>query len=173
MHLKAHYVRAMEWLYLGCIVVSACALVLITFAIPYGVFMRYVMNASSSWPEPFAVLMMVMFTFVGGAAAYRANVHICVEMLTSAVPPALRKVLLRVADLCMGATALFMIKYGIELVKVTMGQTIGEFPWLSVGVTYMPIPLGGLFALLFIIEKLWVGEPPATSIMFRDQPLTE
>jgi TRAP-type C4-dicarboxylate transport system permease small subunit len=73
----------------------------------------------------------------------------------------------------MGATALFMIKFGIELVRVTMGQTIGEFPWLSVGVTYMPIPLGGFLVLLFIIEKLWVGEAPADSIMFRDQPLTE
>lgn len=173
MSLKAQYARGMEWLYLVCIAVSATTLVLITLAIPYGVFMRYVMNSASSWPEPFSVLMMIMFTFVGGAAAYRANVHIAVQMLTSAVSPAVRKVLLRMADLCMGATALFMIFYGIELVKVTMGQTIGEFPSLSVGVTYMPIPLGGLFTLLFIIEKLWVGEPPATSIMYRDQPLTE
>ena len=30
-------------------------------------------------------MMMVMFSFVGGAAAYRANVHIAVEMLTDAV----------------------------------------------------------------------------------------
>jgi hypothetical protein len=27
-----------------------------------------------------------------------------------------------------------------------------------------------LFTLLFIIERLWVGPPPATSVMFRDQP---
>ena len=173
MSLKAHYARAMDWLYLACIVVSASALVLITLAIPYGVFMRYVMNAAASWPEPLSVLMMVMFTFVGGAAAFRANVHISVEMLTSAVPVAVRKGLLMAANLCMVATVLFMIVYCIELVRVTMGQTIGEFPSLSVGVTYMPIPLGGFFTLLFIIEKLWVGEPLATSMMFRDQALTE
>ena len=173
MSLKKNYARAMEWLYLGCICLSAATLVLITLAIPYGVFMRYVMGASASWPEPFSVLMMVMFTFVGGAAAYRANVHIAVEMLTSAVPPFARKVLLRVADLCMIATALFMMVYGVELVKVTLGQTIGEFPLLSVGITYLPIPLGGFFTLLFVIEKLWLGEPPVTSFMFRDQPLTE
>ncbi|MDP3753513.1 MAG: TRAP transporter small permease [Polaromonas sp.] len=173
MTFKARYTRAMDWLYLACMVVSASALVLITLAVPYGVFMRYVMNAAASWPEPFSVLMMVMFTFVGGAAAFRANVHISVEMLTSAVPAAVRQGLLVAARLCMVATALFMIVYGIELVRVTMGQTIGEFPSLSVGVTYMPIPLGGFFTLLFIIEKLWIGEPPATSMMFRDQPLTE
>ena len=43
----------------------------------------------------------------------------------------------------------------------------------SVGVTYLPIPLGGLFTLLFIIERLWLGAPPPESIMYRDQPLAE
>ena len=54
--MKAVYAAAMERLYLACIVVSAVALVAITLVIPYGVFMRYVMNNASSWPEPFSVL---------------------------------------------------------------------------------------------------------------------
>ena len=167
------YAAAMERLYLGCIVVSATALVAITLVIPYGVFMRYVMNSASSWPEPFSVLAMVLFSFVGGAAAFRANVHICVQMLTDAVPAAVRGWLLKLADLAMIATALFMLIYGTQLVRVTWGQTIGEFPTLSVGVTYLPIPLGGLFTLLFIVERLWLGLPPPSSIIHRDQPLAE
>ena len=71
----------MEWLYLGCVVLSGSALVAITLIIPAGVFMRYVMNNPLSWPEPAAVVMMVMFSFIGGAAIYRANVHIAVEAL--------------------------------------------------------------------------------------------
>jgi hypothetical protein len=27
--------------------------------------------------------------------------------------------------------------------------------------------------LLFVIERLWLGEPPATSFTFRDQPQSE
>ena len=173
MGIKAAFARAMEALYLACIIVSATSLVLITLAIPYGVFMRYVMKSAASWPEPFSVLAMVLFSFVGGAAAYRANVHICVQMLTNAVSPAVRFWLLKLADLGMIATALFMLVFGAQLVKVTWGQTIAEFPSLSVGVTYLPIPLGGLFTLLFIIERLWLGSPPPGSIMFRDQPLAE
>ncbi|MEO7548863.1 MAG: TRAP transporter small permease [Ramlibacter sp.] len=173
MSARAAYARGMEQLYLGCIVVSATALVLITLVIPYGVFMRYVLNSASSWPEPFSVLAMVLFSFVGGAAAFRANVHICVQMLTDAVAPAVRFWLLKLADLCMVATALFMLVYGTQLVNVTWNQTIGEFPALSVGITYLPIPLGGLFTLLFIIERLWLGPPPPESIMYRDQPLAE
>ena len=163
----------MERLYLACIVVSATALVLITLVIPYGVFMRYAMNSAASWPEPFSVLAMVLFSFVGGAAAYRANVHICVQMLTDAVPARVRGWLLKLADLCMIAAACFMLFYGAQLVKVTWGQTIAEFPTLSVGITYLPIPVGGLITLLFIIERLWLGAPPPESIMYRDQPLAE
>ena len=173
MNIKAAYARAMEMLYLACIVVSATSLVLITLVIPYGVFMRYVMKSAASWPEPFAVLAMVLFSFVGGAAAYRANVHICVQMLTNAVSPAIRGWMAKLADLGMIATALFMLYFGAQLVKVTMGQTIAEFPSLSVGITYLPIPLGGLFTLLFILERLWIGSPPPESIMYRDQPLSE
>jgi TRAP-type C4-dicarboxylate transport system permease small subunit len=173
MKVRALYARAMEALYLACIVISATALVLITLIIPYGVFMRYVMSSASSWPEPFSVLAMVLFSFLGGAAAYRANVHICVQMLTDAVSPPARKVLLLLADICMIATALFMVVYGTQLVQITWNQTIAEFPKLSVGLTYLPIPLGGLFTLLFIIERLWVGAPPPESIMYRDQPLAE
>ena len=171
--MKAAYAAAMERLYLACIVVSASALVAITLVIPYGVFMRYVMNSASSWPEPFSVLAMVLFSFVGGAAAYRAGAHISVQMLTDAVPAAVRGVLLRLADAAMVATALFMLVYGTQLVRTTWGQTIAEFPTLSVGITYLPIPVGGLFTLLFIVEKLWLGTPPPGSIMYRDQPLPE
>jgi TRAP-type C4-dicarboxylate transport system permease small subunit len=171
--MKAAYAAAMERLYLACIVVSAVALVAITLVIPYGVFMRYVMNSASSWPEPFSVLAMVLFSFLGGAAAYRANVHIAVQMLTDAVPAPARRALLLLADLAMVATALFMIVYGTQLVRATWGQTIAEFPTLSVGITYLPIPVGGLFTLLFIVERLWLGMPPPTSVMYRDQPLAE
>jgi len=171
--MKAAYAAAMERLYLACIVVSAVALVAITLVIPYGVFMRYVMNSASSWPEPFSVLAMVLFSFVGGAAAYRANVHIAVQMLTDAVPASARRALLLLADLAMTATALFMMVYGTQLVRATWNQTIAEFPTLSVGITYLPIPVGGLFTLLFIVERLWLGMPPPTSVMYRDQPLAE
>ncbi len=66
--MKMKYRQAMEWLYLACVVLSGAALVAITLIIPAGVFMRYVMNNPMAWPEPAAVIMMVMFSFLGGAA---------------------------------------------------------------------------------------------------------
>ena len=165
---KQRYQQAMERLYIGCIVISAVALVAITLIIPLGVFMRYVMNSPLSWPEPASVIMMVMFSFLGGAAVYRANVHIAVEALLNAVPPHVRRGMVHGVNGCMAAISLFMLLYGIQLCITTRFSTIAEFPWLSVAIAYLPIPVAGLFTLLFLIERVWIGDPPATSIMYRD-----
>jgi TRAP-type C4-dicarboxylate transport system permease small subunit len=167
--MKQKYQVAMEWLYLACVALSGAALVAITLIIPAGVFMRYVMNNPMAWPEPAAVIMMVMFSFLGGAAVYRANVHIAVEALLNAVPPNVRKAMLWGVDACMTATALFMLVYGIQLCIATQFSTMAEFPSLSVAIVYAPIPVAGLLTLLFIIEKVWVGPPPRTSVMYTDQ----
>ena len=41
------------------------------------------------------------------------------------------------------ATNLFMLWWGIKLVQTTWYQSIAEFPIVSVGVSYLPIPIGG------------------------------
>ena len=159
----------MEALYLVCIVISGAAMVVITLIIPLGVFMRYVMNSALSWPEPASVIMMVAFSFLGGAAVYRAKVHVAVEALLNAVNEGTRRAMLWAVDACMMLTALFMLGYGVHLCQVTWHQSIAEFPGLPVGVTYLPIPIAGALTLLFIIEKIWLGEPPQDSVMYSDQ----
>lgn len=170
MNAKLRYAQAMEGLYLACIVLSGAALVIITLIIPLGVFARYVLNSPLSWPEPAAIVMMVMFSFVGGAAVYRANVHVAVEALLNAVKPAVRRVMVVGVDLCVAVTAVFMLGYGVQLCQITWHQTMAEFPTLKQGIVYMPIPVAGLLTLLFLIERVWTGAPPKTSLMYSDQP---
>ncbi|MDQ3027020.1 MAG: TRAP transporter small permease [Pseudomonadota bacterium] len=167
--MKARYAQAMEGLYIACIAVSGAALVVITLIIPLGVFTRYVLNHPLAWPEPAAVIMMVMFSFLGGAAVFRAHGHIAVEALLNAVNPPTRRAMQWGVNACMAAIALFMLGYGGQLCLVTRFQTVAEFPSIPVGVVYLPIPVAGLITLLFLIERLWVGEPPQTSYMFSDQ----
>ena len=40
-------------------------------------------------------------------------------------------------------TNLFMLWYGIKLVQAIWYQSIAEFPLVSVGVSYLPVPIGG------------------------------
>jgi TRAP-type C4-dicarboxylate transport system permease small subunit len=163
------YRRSMDGLYAACVGLSATALVLITLAICYGVFMRYALNAAASWPEPFAVILMVMFSFLGGAAVYRANGHIAVTAVVVAVPPVLRSPLRWLADLAVAAAALFMLIYGAKLVSATWYQGLAEFPAFPVGLNYLPIPLAGLITFAFLLERLWLGPPPSDSISNLDR----
>jgi TRAP-type C4-dicarboxylate transport system permease small subunit len=166
--MKAAYVRAMDLVYLACIAIAGFGVVTMALVIPYGVFMRYVLNSAVPWPEPMSVLMMVVFTFLGAAACYRAGVHIAVALLTDRVPEGMRLAASLLVDLLMAALALFMVVYGAELVMLTMNQVIAEFPFLPVGVTYLPIPVGGAVTLLFVLEHAWVGPPPRDSIVHRE-----
>ncbi|WP_280150541.1 TRAP transporter small permease [Piscinibacter sp. XHJ-5] len=168
--MKKLYRQAMEWLYIACICVAGTVMVAMTIIIPYGVFMRYAMNSPSSWPEPAGVLLMVVFSFIGGAAAYRARAHIAVSTLLNALGDKNRARTEFVAEIGMAVIGVFMIKWGILLVEATWHNTIAEFPGLSAGLTYMPIPVSGVVMILFVIERLWLGDAPPDSFTFRDQP---
>jgi TRAP-type C4-dicarboxylate transport system permease small subunit len=153
--------RAMDGLYLLCVVVAGVAFVLISAVIPWAVFTRYVMNSAASWPEPMAVLLTIMLTFIGAAACYRRRQHMHIGYFTGLLPVLGQRLSAIAAELAVGAMALFMAWYGTNLVIATWHNTIGDFPFLSVGITYLPIPVGGVFLLLFVIERLLIGQPPS------------
>jgi TRAP-type C4-dicarboxylate transport system permease small subunit len=152
--------RAMDYLYLACVVVGTTALVLISAVIPWAVFTRYVLNSAASWPEPLAILLTIVLTFIGAAAAYRLNLHMNISYFADKLPAPGRALLNLVVQLLMALIATFMIVWGERLVDVTWHNTIPDFPFLSVGVTYLPIPVGGVCLLLFIIERIVLGMPP-------------
>ena len=60
-----------------------------------------------------------------------------------------------------------------DMVRGLQHNTIAEFPSLPTGVTYLPIPVAGFVTLLFVIERMWLGDAPPDSFTFRDQPQTE
>jgi TRAP-type C4-dicarboxylate transport system permease small subunit len=157
--MRSLYALWMAKLYWICIWLAGVSLIVMSIIIPWGVYTRYVLGSGSAWPEPLAILLMIVFTFAGGAACYRANAHIAVELFVAMMPPSAQRIVLGLVDLLMALLALFMVFWGFELVATTWYQVIGEFPWLSVGITYAPLPIGSLITLLFIIERVWCGEP--------------
>lgn len=138
----------MDHLYLLCVIIGCTALVLISAVIPWAVFTRYVLNSAASWPEPLAVLLTIVLTFIGAAAGYRLNLHMNVSYFADQLPARFRPLLDLIVELLMALIAIFMIVWGGSLVEVTWHNTIADFPFLSVGVTYLPIPIGGVCLLL-------------------------
>jgi TRAP-type C4-dicarboxylate transport system permease small subunit len=83
-----------------------------------------------------------------------------VSFFVSLLPQGLQRATALLVELLMGSVAWFMVDWGSKLVAATWHNSIADFPGLSVGVTYLPIPLGGAILLLFILERLAIGPPP-------------
>ena len=163
--MKAQYIRLMDALHRACLVIAGVCLVIITMIIPWGVFTRYVLNSASSWPEPLAVLLMIVLSFFSAIICYREYLHIGVGLLPASLDEPARSALGWFLEFCMLVTNLFMLVWGIKLVQTTMHQSIAEFPWLSVGISYLPVPVAGAITALFIVERLMTRE------FFREQTI--
>lgn len=155
--------RAMDGLYRLCVGIAGAALVLISAVVPWAVYTRYVLNRAASWPEPAAVLLTIVLTFFGAAACYRLQLHMNVSALVRLFPPAGQRICATVAELLMALVAGFMVVWGTSLVTATWQNSISEFPFLPVGLTYLPIPVGGAILFLFVLERLLLGPPPAAA----------
>jgi len=151
--------RGNDVLYSACVALGGTALVLISAVIPWAVYTRYVLNRAASWPEPFAVLLTIVLTFFGAAACYRRGAHMSIAAFVNMLPAAVRRAVDLAAEVLVGLFALFMGIYGAKLVAATWYNTIPDFPALSVGVTYLPIPIGGAILLCFVIERVTIGPP--------------
>jgi TRAP-type C4-dicarboxylate transport system permease small subunit len=152
----------MNALYALCVCVAGTALVLISAVIPWAVYTRYVLNRAASWPEPMAVLLMIVLTFFGAAACYRVGLHMRMSFFVSLLPPRWQRASACLAEALMALIALFMVNWGAKLVAATWQNSIADFPSLSVGVTYLPIPVGGAILFLFVVERLAIGPPAQT-----------
>lgn len=148
----------MDAMHRACLFLAGSCLVIITLIIPWGVFTRYVLNSASSWPEPMAILLMIVLSFLSAVICYREHLHIAVGMLPSALTGVSKLLLGFAIELAMLFTNLFMLWYGTKLVMTTWYQSIAEFPLVSVGVSYLPVPIGGAITALFVIERMWTLE---------------
>ncbi|CAG8871104.1 hypothetical protein PS627_04284 [Pseudomonas fluorescens] len=166
--MKSFFLRLNDALYTSCIWVAGLSILTMTLIIPWGIFARYVLGTGSSWPEPVAILLMVVFAFIGAAASYRAGAHMAVAMVIDRMKPALRKSTALVVQLLMLLVCVFMTYYGYKLCMTTWNQFLATLPSVRVGMTYAPIPIGGAVTLCFVIEKLILGDQSHRKVMRFD-----
>lgn len=145
-------------IYRACTATAGLAIVIMALIIPWGVFSRYALGQGLGWPEPVAILLMVLFTFIGAAASYRAGAHMAVQVLSDRLPDMAQPFLTLFVRLAMGAISLFMLIWGYKLCVATWNQYLSTLTWMRVGISYAPIPLGGFVTLLFVIEQLLYGD---------------
>ncbi|MFK3775464.1 TRAP transporter small permease [Pseudomonas sp. NPDC089406] len=156
--MKSLFLSVNDTLYRSCIWIAGLSILTMSLIIPWGIFARYVLGTGSSWPEPVSILLMVVFTFVGAAASYRAGAHMAVAMITDRLPPLQRRLLSVFVQVLMIVVCVFMTWYGTQLCITTWNQSLASLPGVRVGMTYAPIPVGGVLTLSFVLEKLLLGD---------------
>jgi TRAP-type C4-dicarboxylate transport system permease small subunit len=104
--------------------ISGTGLVLMTAAVAWQVFGRYVLNATPIWTEVTSVLLMGWFIFLGAAVGIREGYHLSFDILLYALPRRAKEVLYTISDLLVAAFAAGMTIYGIELSIGTWRATI-------------------------------------------------
>lgn len=152
------YSRLMDAVYLLCMMIAAVALMLMVAVIPVGIFARYVMNAALSWPEPVAIVCMIIFTFIGAPVGYRAGTHICVSMVTDRLSPRGQKIAMLVSNLLMLAACVIIFQASYALCEAMWFQPQASLPAVTFGQMYLPIPVGALLTILFVVERLLCGD---------------
>ncbi len=132
---------------------AGIGLVVMTIIVFAQVFARYVMNDSLLWVEPSAILLMSWFIFLGSAVGVHENFHMGFDVLMHFLPERFGTWLRLASDLAVLAFGLGMVVYGGQLMLKTWGATLPVIR-LPGGFSYMPLFVGGVLIVLFILEHI-------------------
>ena len=147
-----------------CRLLTGVSLVVLTAIFGWLVFGRYVLNATPTWVEQVALLLVMTITFLGAAVGVHENTHLSVNLLRQGSPPRLRTAWVVATDLMMVAFGALMLRYGGELTLFKWGSNIPLLRWPE-GLRSLPLTVGGGLIVLFAgghLLRLAVGRDART-----------
>jgi TRAP-type C4-dicarboxylate transport system permease small subunit len=100
-----------------CVLVASVALVVLIAAFGWLVFGRYVLNATPTWVEQLALLLICYIAFLGAAAGVKEDSHIGVTLFRDMMPENAQKLLIILIDLILAAFGITMVIAGIMLMQ--------------------------------------------------------
>jgi len=136
-----------------CRVITGVSLVFLTVIFGWLVFGRYVLNATPTWVEQAALLLVMVIAFLGAAVGVHDHSHLAVTVFRSLAPPWLRNIFVVATDLLMAGFGLLMLIYGARLTIFKWGSMIPLIE-LPEGFRSLPLTVGGALILLFSLGHL-------------------
>lgn len=109
------------------------------------------LDASLSWYDEVASIMLAWVTYYGAALAALRRQHIGFDSVILAVPPGMRVVAILIAEVLVLGFFVLMAWAGFEVLEVLEGETLVSLTWVPIQLTQSVIPVG---AILFIIAEL-------------------
>lgn len=148
-----HMTTTLDLIARACRIITGVALVVLTVIFGWLVFGRYVLNATPTWVEQVALLLVMLIAFLGAAVGVHENTHLSVSVLRTAVPPPVRTFFVIVTDLVMAGFGGLMLWYGAQLTLFKWGSLIPLIQ-LPEGLRSLPLTIGGGLILLFSLGHL-------------------
>ncbi|HEY9548066.1 MAG TPA: TRAP transporter small permease [Kiloniellaceae bacterium] len=143
--------------------ISGFCLVLLVACFGWLVFGRYVLNATPTWVEQVALLLIVVITFFSTASNSREGANLSVDIVPLMLPWRRRRWLLALIDLTLAGFGLLMALKGFDL---TLFAWSTKIPMLDLpeGLRTLPLVVCGWLLLLFCgtnaAKRFTEGEPP-------------
>jgi TRAP-type C4-dicarboxylate transport system permease small subunit len=134
---------------------QACiaGLVAIVAVVAWQVFGRYVLNASPTWAENLALVLVLYVTLIGAAVGVRDAGHMGLDSLLASLPQRLRRAIDLAIHALVGTFGAFMAYNGWVL-----GASVASYKLANIGlpesVRYAPLAISGVLIVLFAIEHV-------------------
>lgn len=142
------FVRSLEVLLMGMVA-------LLTLTVLWGVFTRFCLGRQAEFTDELARVLLVWTSMIGAALAFGEKAHLGVDFFVAKLHPEARKTLSMIVQVVTMILAFVVfIAGGWDLAVGQLKQQLPTMPWMSRGMVYFAIPLGGVFILLFAIENL-------------------
>lgn len=145
--------RVLDMLALICRILTGIALVVLTVIFGWLVYGRYVLNATPTWVEQVALLLVMLIAFLGAAVGVHENTHLSVSVLRTSVPSRIRTLCVIMTDLVMAGFGALMLWYGAQLTIFKWGSLIPLIQ-LPEGLRSLPLAISGGLILLFSVGHL-------------------
>lgn len=141
-------------------VVCALLLIAITGVTAMQVFLRYALNAPTSWSEEVALLLLIWFGLIAVAIGIRRNEHLAITFLRDRMPQPLARALDYGAQVGMLVFMGVVLWFGQDLIALA-GRQLMPASGLPKGWLYIPALVGGGLGVVNALANLLLRQVPA------------
>ena len=143
--------KALKWLISNIEeIISASAIAVMLTAIFVNVMLRYIFRSPTSWADELALICMAYVTFVGGAAAYKRNLHFGIDILVDRLPDKGKHIMRSAMTFVFIILFAFMTYLGYDL-TINAKKVMNYSGW-SYKIMDASLPLGFLSMTIYSIK---------------------
>jgi TRAP-type C4-dicarboxylate transport system permease small subunit len=132
---------------------ASVLMVVLIFIFGWLVYGRYVLNATPTWVEQAALLMVVWIAFLGAAVGVRRGSHLSVEFIRDALPPRWRRLCIMFSVVMLLFFGVIMAWQGYVMYERTARRAI-PLLGISEGWRAVPVSVGGLMIAIYSLDDL-------------------